>query len=46
MTVVISSGIMIAVPLACTTRAASSTGNPGASAASSVPVLNRPIAAP
>ncbi len=46
MTVVISSGIMIAVPLACTTRAARSTGNPGASAASRVPVLNRPIAAP
>ena len=45
-TVVISSGSMIAVPLACTTRAASSTGNPGASAATSVPALNRPIAVP
>ena len=30
--VVISSGIMIAVPDACTTRATSSTSNPGASA--------------
>ena len=39
-TVVISSGIMIAVPPACTTRATSSTANPGASAASSVPALN------
>ena len=45
-TVVISSGIMIAVPPAWTTRAARSTANPGASAASRVPVLNRPIAAP
>ena len=45
-TVVISSGSMIAVPLACTTRAPSSTANPGASAATSVPVLNRPIAMP
>ena len=45
-TVVISSGSMIAVPLACTTRAASSTGKPGASAATSVPALNRPIAVP
>ena len=45
-TVVINSGSMIAVPLACTTRAASSTGNPGASAATSVPALNRPIAVP
>ena len=43
-TVVISSGIMIAVPPACTTRAASSTANPGATAASSVPALNNPIA--
>ena len=45
-TVVISSGIMIAVPLACTTRPARSTGKPGASAASRVPALNRLIAAP
>ena len=39
-TVVISSGSMIAVPLACTMRAPSSTANPGASAATSVPALN------
>ena len=45
-TVVISSGSMIAVPLAWTTLAASSTPNPGASAAISVPRLNRPMAVP
>ena len=45
MTVVISSGIMIAVPEAWTTRATSSTGNPGARNAMSVPSENRPIAA-
>ena len=43
-TVVISSGIMMAVPLACTTRANSSTSKPGASAAISVPVLNSVMA--
>ena len=45
MSVVMSSGIMIAVPLACTTRASSRTSKPGASAAMSVPVENRLIAA-
>ena len=45
-TVVISNGSMIAVPLACTMRAPSSTANPGASAARSVPLLNSPIATP
>ena len=44
-TVVISSGIMIAVPMACTTRPTISTSKPGAMAAISVPVLNRVIAA-
>ena len=44
-TVVMSSGIMIAVPDACTTRATSSTGKPGASAATRVPVENSDIAA-
>ena len=43
-TVVMSSGIMIAVPLACTTRPTSSTSNPGAIAAIAVPRLNRLIA--
>ncbi len=45
MIVVISSGNMIAVPEACTTRATSSTGKPGASSAISVPAENRVIAA-
>jgi hypothetical protein len=44
-TVVISSGIMIAVPLACTTRPPSSTSNPGATAQIRVPDTKRPIAA-
>ena len=44
MRVVMSSGIMMAVPVACTTRASSSTSKPGASAASSVPAENRLIA--
>ena len=43
-TVVISSGIMIAVPEAWTTRPTSSTPKPGAIAAISVPRLNRDIA--
>ena len=43
-TVVISSGIIIAVPDAWTTRAASSSQKPGETAASSVPVQNSPIA--
>ena len=42
---VISSGIMIAVPLACTTRPTTSAGNPGASAHRSVPRENSVIAA-
>ncbi len=42
--VVISSGSMMAVPPAWTMRASSSTSNPGASAASSVPPENRPMA--
>src|SRR6185436_15734458 len=42
--VVISSGIITAVPPAWTTRAASSTGNAGASAASSVPAQKTVIA--
>ena len=44
--VVISSGIITAVPAACTTRATSSTSNVGASAASRVPVQNTAIAVP
>ena len=44
--VVISSGIITAVPLACTTRATSSTAKLGASAASRVPERNVPIASP
>ena len=44
--VVISSGIITAVPLACTTRATSSTGKDGASAASRVPVQKVPMARP
>ena len=36
---------MIAVPLACTTRAASRTSKPGASAAMSVPAENSDMAA-
>ena len=43
-TAVMSSGSMIAVPPACTTRATSSTAKPGASAATSVPTLNSVIA--
>lgn len=43
--VVISSGIMIAVPDACTTRPASSSSKVGATAHSAVPTLNRVIAA-
>jgi hypothetical protein len=43
-TVVMSSGIMIAVPLACTMRPRSSTVKPGASSAMSVPAENRLIA--
>jgi hypothetical protein len=43
-TVVMSSGIMIAVPLACTMRPTSRTVKPGASRAISVPTENRPIA--
>ena len=42
--VVISSGIITAVPPAWTTRAASSTGNVGATAASSVPAQKTAIA--
>ena len=45
-TVVISSGSMIAVPPACTTRPTSSTEKPGASADSSVPALNSDMAMP
>jgi hypothetical protein len=44
-TVVNSSGIMIAVPDACTMRPASSMSKPGASAAMSVPAVNSDIAA-
>ncbi|OSY39225.1 hypothetical protein BG845_03495 [Pseudonocardia autotrophica] len=43
--VVISSGIITAVPVACTTRPASSTPKAGATAHSRVPALNRLIAA-
>src|SRR5690625_1321212 len=43
-TVVINNGSMTAVPLACTTRAATSTGNTGARAPSNVPRVNREIA--
>src|SRR5690625_2467684 len=43
-TVVMSSGSMTAVPLAWMTRAATSTGNTGASAARRVPAVNVPIA--
>src|SRR5690625_121822 len=43
-TVVINNGSMTAVPLACTTRAATSTGNTGARAPSNVPRVNRAIA--
>ena len=42
--VVIRSGSMMAVPPAWTMRASSSTSNPGASAARSVPPENRPMA--
>ena len=45
MSVVISSGIMIAVPDACTTRATRSRGKPGERNAMSVPSENRLIAA-
>ena len=45
MSVVISSGIMIAVPDAWTTRATSSIGKPGERNAISVPSENRLIAA-
>ena len=44
MTVVISSGIMIAVPDAWITRATTSSSRPGASAAASVPIENSDIA--
>ncbi len=43
--VVMSSGIMMAVPEACTTRATSSIGKPGARNATSVPAENSDIAA-
>src|SRR5690625_2098295 len=43
-TVVMSSGSMTAVPLAWITRAATSTGKTGASAASAVPTVKVPIA--
>lgn len=42
---VMSSGIMIAVPLAWTTRPTTRTPKPGASAAIRVPRLNRAMAA-
>ena len=42
-TVVISSGTITAVPQACAIRPVSSRGNPGASAAMSVPVANSDI---
>ncbi len=45
MSVVMSSGIMIAVPEACTTRATRSIGKPGERNAISVPSENSPIAA-
>jgi len=38
MTVVISSGIMIAVPVACTTRPTTSSSSPGETAQTSVPI--------
>lgn len=41
---VMSSGIMIAVPDACTTRAPRSQPKPGANAARAVPTLNSDIA--
>ena len=44
MIVVISSGIMTAVPEACTTRPASSSAKVGATAAIAVPRLNRTMA--
>jgi hypothetical protein len=44
MRVVMRRGIMMAVPLACTTRARRSISKPGASAAISVPAENRLIA--
>ena len=44
MSVVISKGIMIAVPLACTTRATSNIGKLGDKAASKVPIENSVIA--
>ncbi len=44
MIVVMSSGIMMAVPDAWTTRPTSSHAKPGESAASSVPALNSDIA--
>jgi hypothetical protein len=44
MAVVISNGIMMAVPLACTTRPTRRISKPGAKAAMSVPRLNRDIA--
>lgn len=44
MSVVMSKGIMIAVPLACTTRATSSIGKLGDNAASNVPIENSVIA--
>jgi hypothetical protein len=43
-TLVMSSGSMTAVPHAWTTRATRRTGNPGASAARSVPALKKLIA--
>ncbi len=43
-TVVISSGIMIAVPTACTTRPSTSSPSPGATAQSSVPRVKVDIA--
>ena len=43
-TVVISNGIITAVPEACTTRANSSIQKPGETAASKVPAENKPIA--
>ena len=43
-TVVMSSGIMMAVPTAWMMRPASSTSKPGARAATRVPVVNAPIA--
>ena len=44
MSVVMSRGIMMAVPDACTTRPTTSTANPGAMSAMRVPVEKRPIA--